>query len=136
MTDDKIKCSKCGTENKSSDSFCADCGNKLKQNAKSHSEVTQKPLLFQYVIEIILFSIFTLFITTFPLYEIKILMKDIVRQESYTVFQQIYEAVFLSGEGISIILGLIVSFILWNLFKLNRIERRIIEIQKLYENKD
>lgn len=154
MSEEKetIRCPKCGTENSTDDKFCKECGKNLSKYIYNKNEKLTKALMFPTIIEIIAYFILAAII----IFGIATTLAPSLDSCSFNtstegnVFQQIYDLTgnvgFLVekvGNNLtfsffilsSVLLGLITAFVLWSVFKFNRIERRIIETQEMINKK-
>lgn len=158
MTEEKrkITCPKCGVENNNGDMFCSECGTSLnieKEIPKSKKiccNKWQEPIRYPWIVELIFFSIltggvgyeiakgFTNFLS--PKYS----YSDI--DNANTIWQQTYyvasnsEAYVKELIGAFIIVcivfgGLLLVLSIWNIFKFNQIEKRIIETQEMIDKR-
>jgi ribosomal protein L37E len=137
MTEEKetIKCSKCGTENNINDKFCQECGSALSSNSQNYKQIEKMPFLFPSILEILIFIILSAIITFCSALFFTAYLIDLSTYNKETVFEQIYSAVSISGTGIGIVIGILFVFILWSVFKFNRLEKRIIETQEMINKK-
>lgn len=142
MTEGKgtITCSKCGAENNADNMFCQECGNKLKVNSVSYKQMNKKPFVLPSIVEMIIFSALGFIITAISVCWMLESLKDHARgfdellgiqAGGEALLQQIYRAVEFSGEGTGFVIGIVLTFIIWGVFKFNRLEKRIIELQEL-----
>jgi UDP-N-acetylmuramyl pentapeptide phosphotransferase/UDP-N-acetylglucosamine-1-phosphate transferase len=93
------------------------------------------PFLFPSILEILIFIILSAIITFCSALFFTAYLIDLSTYNKETVFEQIYSAVSISGTGIGIVIGILFVFILWSVFKFNRLEKRIIETQEMINKK-
>lgn len=152
-----IKCPKCGTENSIENTYCENCGQKLdvtKKEIKVQKETNKKvknPFLetiFFFIFSlvtsvlIILFSMFKF--TAFEVWSILESGKIYSRTDIYDNATSLLDQIFMISSNadlhirtaeVDILIGIIVlfaflsCFIIWGIFKFNRIEKRILELQ-------
>lgn len=136
MSEETIKCLKCGTENKKTDKFCGECGEKL--NNITTEEKAKKIFKRKYVTEFLsVVELITFLITTFIISAVIVFLSPNILKDASsgdnTVFGQLYSSILTSFQGTSILTAIVFVFIIFGIFKFNRIEKRIIETQDLIE---
>lgn len=148
MTEEQktIKCPKCGTENSTDDKFCQECGKNLAKYIYNKNEKLTKVVMFPTIIEIIVCFVIAIVLIICSVAANPPFIDFNTDTTDGNVFQQIYD---LTGNVgflvekiganlslcLSILFGLITAFILWGVFKFNRIERRIIETQEMIKKR-
>ena len=139
MSDETIKCPKCGLENSRKDNFCQSCGAKLKEivndniKTKALQQIqTKKNLMFSFVTEIIAFFTIVFFTSVAPVFHVVDVLQTRISNTD-NVFEQLYASITFVEQSIVIVIGLLFVFALWSVFKFNRIEQRIVEMQNLAE---
>lgn len=135
MAEETIKCPKCGTENSTDDKYCKECGKNLSSYILPKESLT-KALLFPVALEIITFLVvaiicgfaFGYFVVRFP-------SEIPMYNDSSTLLQLIYDEQNKLGITLCLFLGSLIGamvvFCTWSVFKFNRIERRIVETQEM-----
>lgn len=141
MSEEKIKCSKCGTENNANDSFCAECGKSLNNKQQGNCVLNVVKSLFITIGELFSFLLTAVVISAIiaiPFAFVILQLGDSINSEN--VFQQIYNSVNMTsaalGAGVGVIVGLIITAVIRNTAQLNRIEKKIFEIQNSNKNKE
>ena len=140
MTEEQktIKCPKCGTENDGNNNFCQLCGAKIKENitvdnqSKSNKKNIKKNLMFSFITEIVAFLIIVAFTAGFPVLEIIDVIGNRI-SDTENVYEQLYLSILFVEQSVVILIGLLFILALWSVFKFNRIEQRIVEMQNLAE---
>lgn len=141
MSEETIRCPKCGTENSTDDKFCQECGKNLSKYIYNKNEKLTKALMFPFLVEIVGFLIIAiviaialgLFLFLFPN------NFTITSGQNTTILDQIYNNVTNYGSTVCLFLGGLIGamfvFCIWSVFKFNRLERRIIETQEMIISK-
>ncbi len=115
MSDEKIKCPKCGGENNASDSFCAECGKNLNVKVQENIVLKGVKTFFVSIGELISFIICATVVSA--------------------VFVVAFSEMSL-GVCISIVAGLIVTAVIRNTAQMNSLEKKMLEIEKQLQNKE
>ena len=153
MSEEKTKmCPKCGTENKSTDSFCAECGEKLNNNEVyiKSEKAYRRPFTCHVIIDFILFCIFTFGISFWLMMVIPSFIGELSSKvyssseidNAQNIMHQIYYLASNANTRIidvsvslylilGAIIGLLLVFSIWSVIRYNRIEKRIIDTQEL-----
>lgn len=161
MTKEKetIKCPKCGRENCIENTYCENCGQKLdvtKKEIKVQKKTNKKvknPFLetiFFFVFSLVTFVLMILFsifkFTAFKVWSVLESGKMYSRTDIYDNATSLLDQIFMISSnadlhirtaevdiltGIIVLFALLSCFIIWGIFKFNRIEKRILELQEL-----
>lgn len=146
MSEEMIKCPKCGADCKQGEKFCGSCGavittdeTEMKQNAHSTKyELKNKrtkvtPIIIDYIGYIIVVFIISVAIGICLMGAIEGISD--LSGNNGNVFQQLYNHITavgsILGMSISSIFGLIFIFVLFALSRFNNIQRQINETQDL-----
>ncbi len=137
MSKETIMCPKCGIENSTDDTFCKECGSRLKDNTESdkiiHLKNYKNPCSF---IELLSYCIIVfLFATVLSYLIVGKFASTIDKLDKSTVenvFQQIYNAIEIVGCGVSICIGAVISL---SVVSYIRINQKLNDIYKML-NKD
>ena len=141
MTEEMIKCPKCGTECDKTERFCGNCGADLSRKLGNNGAIKCVKSLFSSIIDFVSYIICSGIISA--LFVIPLIMAIFAlsdSKEAENAFQQIYNSVNMTsvalGIGIGVVAALIVTFVIRNTAQLNRIEDKITEIQNNIQNKE
>ena len=134
MSEETIKCPKCGTECNKTEKFCGGCGTDLSKKVGTNGAKKCVKNLFTSIIDFVSYIISSCIISV--LFAIPLIMAIFALSESKSAenaYQQIYNSVNMTsvalGIGIGVVAALIVTFVIRTTAQLNRIEDKIEEIQ-------
>lgn len=88
--------------------------------------------MFSFVTEIIAFFTIVFFTSVAPVFHVVDVLQTRISNTD-NVFEQLYASITFVEQSIVIVIGLLFIFALWSVFKFNRIEQRIVEMQNLAE---
>ena len=133
MTEEKIKCPKCGTENNNNDIYCKECGKDLTKKEKIKKDKKPSSAL-ESLSYLICFSIFAFVIGFLVCLKFGITLND---YNDENVFKQIYNAIEVVGFGVSICIGIVTSFSIIAYIRINKKLNDIsMQLLKQNNNKD
>ena len=131
MSEQKIKCKRCGTENDINDNFCGSCGAFLISKIENNMFFKAIMALFRLINFLICACILSAIFVAPLIFYIYAMWGS---PEGENVFQQIYNYIGFSsgilGVGIGVVAGLVLTFAFQTVTKLNHIEDKIEEIQR------
>lgn len=139
MTEEMIRCPKCGTENNVQDCYCKECGNSIKKNNYIEEiENSVNPCFTEIITFLIIAIIFAIGFGIFAgwvFYESKLIIDS-----DYMTLQDIIldHIDFAKGEiilMIGVLIGAMFVFCNWSIIKFNRIEKRLAKIQNTISKK-
>lgn len=139
-----IKCPKCGNNLEDNVTFCPMCGYDFLQekecganfcaetNAeKSTYKTWQEPGQIPFIVELIFFIVLVACVCFCNFNN----FMEFFKNEYENILQQINLNIAMLGMAIFVIIGVLTVLVIWSVFKFNRIERRIIETQKMLNRK-
>lgn len=141
MSEENIRCPKCGSENTFDSNsqnklYCRECGKKLSKYVLTN-ENSAKRLMFPFIVEIIAFLIvaiiFSIIFGACTAY-LSASFHPVNYDRDIINFQSIQDTLSLFGILISSFIGALIGamfiFCNWSVFKFNRLEKRILELQE------
>ncbi len=140
MSEENVRCPKCGSENTFDSNsqnklYCRECGKNLSKYVLT-SENSAKRLMFPFIVEIIVFLFIAILCAVcFGMFLVNFSASiQIGREQSDTILQEIYYGQSRLGTALCLFLGALIGamfvFCNWAVFKFNRLEKRILELQE------